>query len=188
MKKLALVSAIITIISANTFAVVSPADKNTEDHKVTISVPKVALLDLEGTKDITLKIDGPKEAGEAVSFENASNSGIWVNYSSIAEKNKTRKVTVELDKNVPDGIYLKVLASSYTGSGKGAHGSASGKLTLTTTAQDIVTEVGSCYTGNGEDNGHNLTYSLELTSDADYAKLLEGDTEITVTYTLVDEN
>ena len=149
MRKLALLTAIITMFTVNTFAVVSAADKNTEDHKVTISVPKVALLDLEGTKDITLKIDGPTEAGEAVSFANATNSGIWVNYSSIAEKNKTRKVTVVLDKAVPNGVYLKVLASSYSGSGKGAHGTASSELILTTTAKDIVTKVGSCYTGDG---------------------------------------
>ena len=186
MKKLALLTAIITIISVNTFAV--PADKATEDHKVTISIPKVALLDLEGSKDITLKIDGPSEAGEAVSFANATNNDVWVNYSSIAEGNKTRKVTVEISQDVPSGVYLKVLASGYSGNGKGALGTAGSILTLKTTAQDIVTKVGSCYTGDGVDNGHNLTYSLALTADADYEKLVEGNTEITVTYTLVDEN
>lgn len=187
MKKLVVVTAIISIFAFNNFALA--ADKNSDEHKVTISIPKVALLDLEGTKDITLKIDGPTEAGEAVSFKNATNSGIWVNYSSIADGNNTRKVTVEIDKEVPSGIYLKVLASGYSGSGKGNIGQVTGQnLTLKTTPQNIVTKVGSCYTGDKAENGHNLTYSLELTADADYGKLLEGETEITVTYTLVDEN
>lgn len=188
MKKLALLTAIITIISVNSFASIVVGDKNTEDHKVTISIPEVALLDLEGTKDITLKIDGPSEAGKAVSFANATNDDVWVNYSSIAKSHKTRKVTVSINKNVPGGVKLNVLASSYSGGGKGALGTPKGALTLKTTAQDIVTKVGSCYTGDGANNGHKLTYSLALTGDADYAKLVEGDTEITVTYTLVDEN
>ena len=123
-----------------------------------------------------------------MSFANAKNSGVWVNYSSIVEKDKTRKVTVAIDKDVPSGVYLKVVASGFTGSGKGSLGQAGQKLTLKTQAQDIITKVGSCYTGDGAENGHNLAYSLELTGDADYAKLTEGNTEITVTYTLVDEN
>ena len=63
MKKLGFLTAIFTVLASNIFAVPVSNDKATDDHQVTISIPKVALLDLEGTKDITLKVEGPSEAG-----------------------------------------------------------------------------------------------------------------------------
>ncbi|MBN1822326.1 MAG: hypothetical protein JW833_16515, partial [Prolixibacteraceae bacterium] len=60
--------------------------------------------------------------------------------------------------------------------------------TLSSSSQEVITGIGSSYTGNGSGNGHNLTYALELTSNDDYDELVQGNTSITVTYTLTDDN
>ena len=66
-------------------------------------------------------------------------------------------------------------------------GKPAGTISLTNKGQNLITEVKSCYTGTGENNGHNLIYYLELSSAESYAELLEGENDITITYTLIDD-
>lgn len=172
-------------------------DTKTDNHKVTVQIPSIALLDLEAdgnALDITLAVEAPTEAGENVILTNATNSDLWINYTSIVNKNtsspnQTRKVSVKSSGTVA-GLDLKVAAAAATSDGKGTKGTAAGSaLTLTTSDQDIITGIGSCFTGNGDGKGHNLTYSLALSNNGDDFNLLDNDlnnTELTVTYTISD--
>ena len=84
----------------------------------------------------------------------------------------------------------------YTSSGVGVLGTPSGtytgsggiRIVLSETPQDIISNIGSSYTGNGSNKGHNNIYYI-LRSDAsvDHGLILAGVTNITVTYTLSDD-
>ena len=185
MKKLAVITvALFLAATSNVFA----QDDEDAAHNVSINIPEVALLDLEGGSSITLTPDVPTEAGEAFDFSAATDNSIWVNYSSIVASGNSRSVTAAITSGtVPTGLLLKVAASGYSGTGQGTMGSAGSELTLSGAAQNLVTGIGSCYTGNGANNGHQLTYQLELASASDYDELVQGNTSITVTYTLTED-
>jgi hypothetical protein len=164
-------------------------DTRTDNHTVTVTVPEVALLDLEGTpKNFTLLFVAPTEAGEPVTAP-ANNTTLWLNYSSIvaAAGETSRTVSVQITTGtVPSGATLTVTPQAPTG-GAGTLGTQSGALTLSGTAQNIVTAIGSCYTGTGVNFGHNLHYGLAVTSAGTYGDLKhDASTTLTVTYTLSD--
>lgn len=170
----------------------SAQDTNTDNHTITISVPEVALVDIEpaATKNITLGFTAPTEAGNPI-VANAANNTLWLNYSSIKSvADPTRNVSVKLNAVIP-GIDIRVTAAAATGAGGGTLGTPAAQLTLSAADQTIISGIGSAYTGNGTNNGHNLTYSLAAGSGpggvAVYADLQATATTVaTVTYTISD--
>jgi hypothetical protein len=168
-------------------------DTKTDNHTVTISVPEVALVDIEpaATKNITLGFTAPTEAGDPVT-PNTANSTLWLNYSSIKSvAEPTRNVSVSVNAIIP-GIDIHVTAAAATGSGGGLVGDPAAELILSATDQTIISGIGSAYTGNGANNGHNLTYALAAGSSpggvAAYSDLQATTvtTAATVTYTISD--
>jgi hypothetical protein len=195
MKKTILTTALfsLTLLAANA------QDKSSDNHNVKFSIPEIALLDIESgnkSNDITLTVEAPTEAGESVVLDNAYDKSLWLNYTSIVNKNKSskdnnRNVAVKISNGtVPGGLNLNVQAQKASSDGKGDKGSPVGTtLTLSSNDQDIITGIGSCYTGNGDGKGHQLVYSLELAKDGDAFGELDNDldnTEITITYTISD--
>ncbi len=170
----------------------SAQDLATDNHTVTISIPEVALVDIEpsATKNITLGFTAPTEAGNPI-IPAAANTTLWLNYSSIKSvADPTRNVSVKMNAIIP-GVDLQVTAAAATGAGAGTLGTSAGLLTLTGTDQTIISGIGSAYTGNGANNGHNLTYAIAAGSGpggvAAYADLEATATvAATVTYTISD--
>lgn len=191
MKKLKLTIAM-SLFAVAVSGNLSAQDNNTDNHTITISIPEVALVDIEpaATKNITLGFSAPTEAGNAI-VPSAANNTLWLNYSSIkSAAHPTRKVTVSLNKVIP-GVDIHVTAASATGSGGGLVGNSAGLLTLNATDQTIISGIGSAYTGNGANNGHNLTYALAAGSGpggvATYDNLeATAVGSVTVTYTILD--
>ena len=184
-------------IAASLFALALSGNLNAQDlatdnHTVTISIPEVALVDIEpaATKNITLGFTAPTEAGNPI-LPSAANTTLWLNYSSIKSvADPTRNVSVKMNAIIP-GVDLNVTAAAPTGYGAGTLGTSAGLVTLTSTDQNIVLDIGSAYTGNGANNGHNLTYALAAGSGpggvAAYADLQATATvTATVTYTISD--
>jgi hypothetical protein len=63
-------------------------------------------------------------------------------------------------------------------------GQSAGKVNLTRQPQPIITGLGSCFTGDGINNGHSLSFSIEIT---DYAKIYAmEESELTIVYTITD--
>lgn len=171
----------------------SAQDTATDNHTITISIPEVALVDIEpsATKNITLGFTAPTEAGNPL-VATAANTTLWLNYSSIKSvAHPLRNITVSIN-TVIDGVDIHVTAAGATGSGAGLFGTSAGPLTLSATNQTIISGIGSAFTGNGANNGHNLTYALAPGSGAGavaaYADLQATATPITktVTYTISD--
>lgn len=168
-------------------------DNNTDNHTITISVPEVAIVDIEpaAAKNITMGFTAPTEAGLPL-LGPADNNTLWLNYSSIqSAADDTRTVSVRLDAEIP-GIDINVTAAAAAGAGEGTFGTpAAQQLTLTAADQIIISGIGSAYTGDGVNNGHNLTYALALGSStgatSNYEDLVAAATvEATVTYTISD--
>ncbi len=165
----------------------SAQDTDVASHNVTIVIPEVQLIDIEYTgtsKDITLTFTAPTEAGDPINFSTTDNT-LWLNYTSIVQASgvTSRRITVVIDAAYP-GADLKVAAAAPTGYGT-LGTSAGSALTLTTTAQDLVTGIGSCYTVNGPSNGVQLTYSVAL-NNTNFGNLRFDNDVTAVTYTLTD--
>ncbi|MFM9944046.1 MAG: hypothetical protein ACKVQB_02315, partial [Bacteroidia bacterium] len=125
----------------------------------------------------------PTEAGNGMDMS-ATNSDLWLNYSSTTATKATNTVSVKTDVTLP-GVDLNVQASKDAGQGAGTKGSPSPTVTLSTKDQTIVDNIGTCYTGDGVKNGHNLTYSLK-TTDYSLINYAAKPTTITVTYTITN--
>ena len=166
-------------------------DTNEASHGVEITIPTVAIVDIEGPEgespaiNLTPGIDG-LEAGAAVNFSAATNSNLWLNYTSIAGPEQTRSINAAITEgSLPAGVSLKVVAGNASATGNGAKGSPESVINLSSTAAPLISGIGSSYTGDGHSNGHQLTYSLDM-NDESYANLVAADYNVTVTYTITE--
>ena len=161
-------------------------------NDVSITIPEVALLDVEpvGTNSVALNPKAPTEAGNFLDFSAATDESLWINYSSVvgSKTEPSRKVTVMISSGfVPKGLDLYVAAAAAS-NGKGALGTSVGQVKLTETPTDLITDIGSCYTEDGLNNGHQLSYSLQLSNDDDLISMVDFDdtNSLVITYTLTD--
>lgn len=166
---------------------------NQASHKVNIEIPEVALLGLvaEESGNVKMVADAPDEAGAPVSLtEIQQNNGIWINYSSIIRnQNHRRKVVATVQGEMPPGMRLLVEASEARGKGNGMLGKSLGKVYLSGESTEVISDVGSCYTGKGAGNGHYLAYRLETdTKNEMFAGHMQNQTTVQVIYTLTDNN
>ena len=206
MKNLVTIFAVLILSTGVTMAsspmVVVPAgdDTNVASHQVGITVPTIALVDVEGASGeassitLTPEVNG-LEAGEAVDFASATDNSLWLNYTSIVEEgdgqgqnSNSRSISVKIsDGSLPGGVSLKLSVGGVsTGNGTRGQSAATGKA-LTTSSQDVVTGIGSCYTETGENKGHQLTYALDM-DNGNYQALEAGNYDVTVQYTISEDN
>lgn len=152
---------------------------------IVLTIPEIALLDIEpNTNALTLSLAAPDEAGGAAVFTN-TNTTKWVNYSSSFSTSGTnRTILVNTQSSIPSGLNLNLSASNYTGGGAGTMGISTGTISLSTTPQVLISSIGRGYTGNGANNGHQLSFSLAIT---DFALLNATNSKtVTVIYTITD--
>jgi hypothetical protein len=182
--------------AARVGAVSTGDDTNEASHHVGITVPTVALVDVEGadgeagTINLVPDISG-LEAGESVDFSTATDNSLWLNYTSIVgggEEPNTRNISAKISEgSLPGGIDLQLTVGGIsTGNGTKGQSAANNKV-LSTSAQDVVTGIGTCYTESGNNNGHQLTYTLNM-DNGNYQALTAGSFEVTVQYTISEDN
>lgn len=163
------------------------------DHKVNIEVPEVALLGLvsEESGGINLMAVAPGDAGDPLYLSNVQQDrGIWINYSSIIRsQNHHRKVVAAVQGEIPAGLRLVVEVKAATGGGEGKLGTPAGKVYLSTEPTEVISNIGSCFTGRGINNGHLLTYRLEADGgNENFKESVQTQTTLQVVYTLTDHN
>ncbi len=162
------------------------SDGLTDNHKVTIIIPEIALLDIEpqASKDITVTMTAPTEAGNPLA--SSTDKNLWLNVTSIVATGKTRNISVKINAPLA-GLNLKVASAAYAGSGFGSWGTPQPQLTLTASDQTLVSGLKSGFTANGANNGYNLTYTAEPVASNDFGDIVSSaGSEITVTYTLTE--
>lgn len=148
-----------------------------------ISLPIVTLMDIEPSGNISVSFTAPTEAGRALNNP-TSNTSKWINYTSaIAPAGATRRITASVNPVIP-GVNIRLQAGAASGAGGGTLGSSSGQVTLTTTPITIISGIGGAYTGNGANNGHNITISLVPGSYNNITT--QANTIVTITYTITE--
>ena len=154
-------------------------------QNIIINVKDIAVLNVT-VGSVTLEVNAPVKANAGDSpVVSTSVDGGYLRYTSIVESEKTRKITAQLDTDVPTGLALKLSVTAPSG-GTGTLGSpaSNDEITLSKdTAQDIITGISSGWTGTETTSGAKLTYSLEIT---DGSKLNITNPTITITFTLTE--
>jgi hypothetical protein len=155
---------------------------------VGFSLPPVALVDIEPdvNNSIHFTILPAAESGASPQVKRTTDQKLWLNYSSaLANPQNTRSIVAEITGGgLPEGVSLNVEASRHQGMGDGQFGKSAGKVVLGNQPKVIITNVGNCFTGDGESNGHQLTFSIEV---SDYSKIsAANESSFTILYTLSD--
>lgn len=169
------------------------------NHNISVSVPDVSLIGIVGAEGTVSAINltpdiSNLEAGEKVDFSSANDNSLWLNYTSIignpGNRNgngsgKTRKIKVELEDNLPNGMDL-FLEVGPANSGSGQIGKPiQEKTALKKGPTTVVENIGSCYTENGEGKGHRLTYSLGV-KENQFDKVMAELFSVQVLYTITE--
>lgn len=179
-----LVAAFSTQMTAQT------AQTATAKHTVTVTMPEIALLDIVGTsgKNVALgftsptaSADGTPEAGLAIAQNSTPHNKVSLVYTSLVATGKTRRISVKSDAALPTGLVLTLAPQAVGAEGFGAKGTAVGTaIVITDSDQDVVTGIGSCYTGRTVgSSGSELIYSVEWDGTG-----VVGNPIINITYTL----
>lgn len=172
------------------FANYSLASDKEAEHKASVVIPDVALLSLksEGSSNVEFQSTTSASAGEKIALQSNQESNIWLNYSSIVTNNQKRKITATVVGDIPNGISIKLKAGENSGAGIGELGLSNGSIVLSKSPVDIISGIGSCYTGVGVQNGHLLSYDLEIDENSFYGTSENRETSVSVIYTLTDDN
>ncbi|MBT4968184.1 MAG: hypothetical protein HN704_04940 [Bacteroidetes bacterium] len=165
MKKLLLSLLLVAIICASNLRAQTATGNNT----LTMGIPAIALL--ATTTDVTLELT-TTTAGEAIS---GGQGTAYVQISSIVASGLTRKITATVT-GVPTGTALSVSAVAPSGGNSGGTlgtGETAVSLVNSDPAVDIVTGIGSCFTGVSATDGYTLTYDWDSGAVGDYGTIVE---------------
>lgn len=176
---------ILVLITLNSFA------QNSAKHNIDIRIPEVALLGLVADNSNTVQIHTKSNniAENSVSFTDETDvNSVWINYSSVKKaQSAPRRITAFVQGDIPEGIKLKVSASAASSDGKGQLGQPKGSTVLGEQPTEIISNIGSCYTGQGAQHGHSLVYSLDVDEkEAELVALNSENITFNIVYTLAD--
>jgi hypothetical protein len=175
------------------------AESSSAGQDVQIDINEVALLRIvDGATDVAFTIDVADEAtgGAEIEVITKENLTHYLQYTSIvATEDTTRKITVQLNSEtkVPKGTVLSITPTAAAAGNenlKGILGTAVEAAvtwdedeTVSTKAKDVVTGIGSGYTGQDDADGAKIEYDLEI---VDMEKLFKGTYTVKLLYTLTE--
>jgi hypothetical protein len=149
---------------------------------VGVSLPSIAILDVENSGSINLGFSAPTEAGSSL-INNSSNNSAWLNFTSALGVGASRNVSVQITSGSGLGYAIVLQPQAYSGGGAGQLGNRNLSVNLSNMPQKVIDNIGGAFTGNGLGNGYNLRYSLAITN---YGALRKENTTFIITYTLTD--
>ena len=173
---------LLLIIALYNCVTVMAQTRNKVEMPVVFSIPAIALVDFAGSESrITFKtVNGAEQVITPSTLDKT-----WINYSSIIDGNSTNTISVNLSSgNLPAEIGIKLDVGQDVKAGAGKTGKPIGQITLTPYPQEIITGIGSCYTGRGTQKGHQLIYSWDWLPPYDLDHSSVDNIEVSVTYTL----
>lgn len=185
-----LLTTIILSIIPTVLLMAQDSPESEHDVNVSFTVPKTNIIDIASVNgnDITFS---PVEISSIANGTNftLTNNELWLNYTVIkASEFEHKRINVSTSAtNFPVGMTLKLKVDPDEGQGKGEMGTpVFGYTDLVPEAGpvELISNIGSCYTGNGSNRGHNLHFKLEY--DNTYYDELHTDfnTIIVLTYTI----
>lgn len=162
----------------------SQAQSDVGTNVLTMGIPAIALLETS-VAPINLQLTTETAGAAIVGGEGTS----FVQISSIVGAGLTRKITASVNQ-IPAGTTLDVTTTvPSNGNIGGTVGTGTTTVLLSTTAADIVTGIGSCYTGTASTDGYKLDYKWNAGSPANYGNIIETSSfNATVTLTITEDN
>lgn len=158
---------------------------NKAQTPIQLTIPPSASISLSGSN---LRLSINKNNGTVQTINPSDFATVWINYSSVVEFGSSNIIRASIVSNeVPAELVIKLKIGPDVGSGFGKAGTPMNTITLSTYPQPIISNIGTCYTGQGPNKGHSLTYSWELRPEYGTDFLTEEDIkdlEIGVIYTI----
>ena len=195
MKKLSLIIAAVFVFGLTNVTIAK--DNKEDQHNVRLRIDEITLLDIEdgsgrSVKDFIFEItpgDLVSEAGAAfnstIELKDRNNRKAYLQYTALVASKKYVKAEIS-SGSLPNGFSLNLKVDEAKG-GKGKVGKEKNKFEkLTKSGVEVISNIGTSYTGNGGSKGHKLDYQLEIEKNADISKLSSGSFDITVTYTITE--
>ena len=152
----------------------------TATQTVTMQIASISVLAMTGNP-ATLAVSAPAQGGATPA--NPSSNTTYAQYTSTVATGVTRRLQANWGTTdaAPAGCTLLLTA---TPAALLNQGSTAGQITMSSTAANIVTAIGSCATGTGATNGAQMAYVLSINT---LTSLVAGDNHtVTVTITLTD--
>ncbi|MDP4276360.1 MAG: hypothetical protein Q8914_01885 [Bacteroidota bacterium] len=179
---------IFTYLLLSTSFLLAQQEDNTAKVPVQMAIPPSAKLSLAGSN---LHFSIVKDKGTEQIISPTTVGKVWLNYSSIVETNTANTIFASLSVgNLPAEVTIKLVVSSDAGAGYGQVGTPTEPIYLSLDPQPIITNIGTCYTGQGDNKGHLLTYSWELLPNYDpniFSKEDLANLQVGVIYTIVTD-
>lgn len=157
--------------------------QTTGSKNLSFTLPAISLIDIEPSGNLSLTVTAPNEAGNPV-VAPAANRSKWINYTSaIQTGGNTKHITASISSKIP-GFDVTLSAAAASGLGGGTLGTPTGQITLSTAAQTIISGIGGAYTGDGTNNGHQLTISIVPIINSYSLIKAQSNTQVQITYTI----
>lgn len=175
---------LVFLMMTSYFGVYCQNEGNVAKLPVLMSIPPVATLSLAGDS-LNFSIKG-KGTSQVITPNFAGTT--WLNYTSVVEENSTNLISANLTTvDLPAEVIIKLKVGMATGAGYGQKGVSVGTITLSNYPQTIITNIGTCFTGQGANMGHQLNFQWVLHPNYDEDLLKEynlKDLKVGVTYTI----
>jgi hypothetical protein len=155
MKRLAVLLAVLLLAGAAAFA------QTTDSHAINFTLTESALIDLDSdaAMDFALSLSvNPADAG--LPPTGGPYAGTRHLYYTVLSEDTNPRIQASLDADLPAGLTLSLTATLGAG-GAGTQGVAGAIAAVDSTARDLVTGIGSCYTGRAPD-GTAVAYDLTM--------------------------
>lgn len=162
-----------TLLLVSIGPIFAQKEDNTAKFPVRLSIPPSASLSLVSAGDSSSSTKG--NINQQVISPN-SISKTWLNYSSIVESGSTNVICVSMIfGDLPAEVEISVKAGPDAGAGQGKVGTPSDMVILSDYPQAIITNIGTCFTGQGANKGHLLTYNWKIIPDINSESLTKED-------------
>lgn len=161
------------------------AQVSTAGDNIALTVPSLALI---GTNASTISMSFQPVTNAGARLAAVSNSSLFLKISSLVPSGTFRKITVKLASGtIPGGTQLTIAPSSCTVSNSGGTlGTAvTTPVVLSSADQNLITGIGSCYSGSGSSDGYNMTISWEIVNPATtYGQLVSSSYNPVIAFTI----
>jgi len=146
----------------------------TSGDNISLEIPDICLIETNYAL-VSLSLNA-SAAGATLS--STSNSDLFIKISSLVPNSTSRKITARTSVgSVPAGTSLTLVSASCTSANSGGDlgTPVSTPITLSATDQDLVTGIGTCYTGTASNDGYQITYTWGPDNPATNYGLIESD-------------
>ena len=189
MKKILTIAFIASVVFGVSVFGQTTTDTATTD--ITLTVPSMAVLDVHVEAVVSITLVEPTTGGAEVATQNNTGTS-YLQYTTVREAtSNTFDINVQLDSSsetlAEKGLRLDVQTAAPGGTG------ATGTALVSTwqevveygaTVGNVITAIGSGWTGTGNGLGSELTYRLYIDN---YAAVYAIDDTFTVLYTIVQQ-